>query len=108
RKCGRGGVREYTDIPAGVVTVGDVASIYIYDNTLRARLVTGAELKRWLEYAAQKFRQVTPGRGEEPLFTDFRGYNFDQIDGVQYKIDITKPLGQRIVDLTYEGKPVRP
>lgn len=107
-KSGRAGESDFTDIPAGPVTVGDVASIYIYDNTLRALLVTGAELKMWLEYAAQKFRQVTPGRGEEPLFTDFRGYNFDQIDGVQYKIDITKPLGRRIVDLTYEGKPVRP
>src|SRR5690606_22310280 len=39
---------------------------------------------------------------------DFRGYNFDQIDGVEYQIDITKPLGERIVNLTYQGEPVRP
>jgi len=107
-KSGRGGETDFTEIPAGPITVGDVASIYIYDNTLKALLITGAELKAWLEHAAQKFHQVTPGRGEEPLLTDFRGYNFDQIDGVQYRIDITRPLGDRIVGLTYQGEPVRP
>ncbi len=107
-KSGRGGELDWTEIEAGGITVGDVASIYIYDNTLKALLVNGAELKAWLEYAAQKFHQVTPGRGEEPLYTDFRGYNFDQIDGVEYKIDVTRPLGDRIVSLTFQGQPVQP
>ena len=107
-KSGRGGELDFTEIPAGGITIGDVASIYIYDNTVKILKITGAELKAWLEHAAQKFQQVTPGRGEEPMYTDFRGYNFDQIDGVEYQIDITKPLGQRIVNLTYQGEPVRP
>src|SRR5690606_7496585 len=107
-KSGRGGELDWTEIPAGGITVGDVASIYIYDNTLKALLVNGEELKAWLEHAAQKFHTMTPGRGEEPLYTDFRGYNFDQIDGVEYKIDVTRPLGQRIVDLTFQGEPVQP
>lgn len=107
-KSGRGGELDWTEIPAGGITVGDVASIYIYDNTLKALLVNGEELKAWLEHAAQKFHTMTPGRGEEPLYTDFRGYNFDQIDGIEYKIDVTRPLGQRIVDLTFQGEPVQP
>src|SRR5690606_37614680 len=108
-KSGRGGELDFTEIAAGGITIGDVASIYIYDNTVKILKITGAELKAWLEHAAQKFHQVvTPGRGEEPLYTDFRGYNFDQIDGVEYQIDITKPLGERIVNLTYQGEPVRP
>lgn len=107
-KSGRGGELDWTEIAAGGITVGDVASIYIYDNTVKALKVTGAELKAWLEHAAQKFHQMTPGRGDEPLYTDFRGYNFDQIDGIEYKIDVTRALGQRIVDLTYQGEPVRP
>ena len=107
-KSGRGGELDWTEIPAGDITVGDVASIYIYDNTLKALLINGAELKAWLEHAAQKFHQMTPGRGEEPLYTDFRGYNFDQIDGVEYQIDVTRPLGDRIVGLTFQGEPVRP
>src|SRR5690606_19935093 len=105
---GRGGETDFTEISAGPITVGDVASIYIYDNTLKALLVTGVQTCALPIYAAQKFHQVTPGRGEEPLLTDFRGYNFDQIDGVQYRIDITRPLGDRIVGLTYQGEPVRP
>src|SRR5690606_10182516 len=74
----------------------------------KALKVTGAEIKAWLERAAQKFQQVTPGRGEEPLFTTMPGYNFDQIDGIEYQIDITKPVGERIVNLTFNGKPIEP
>jgi len=107
-KTGYGGETDFTEIPVGGITIGDVASIYIYDNTLKALKVTGAEIKAWLERAAQKFQQVTPGRGEEPLFTTMPGYNFDQIDGIEYQIDITKPVGERIVNLTFNGKPIEP
>ena len=107
-KSGRGGELDWTEIPAGGITIGDVASIYIYDNTLKALLINGAELKAWLEHSAQKFHHMRPGRGDEPLYTDFRGYNFDQIDGVEYRIDVTRPLGDRIVGLAFRGEPVQP
>ena len=108
-KSGRGGPTDYTDIAPGPITIADVASIYVYDNTLKAVEVTGAELKAWLEHAARNFQQVTPGAGETPLLDpQFRGYNFDQIDGVEYEIDITRPVGERIVRLTYQGRPVEP
>ena len=108
-KSGRGGETDYTSIRPGPVTIADVASIYLYDNTLKAIEITGAELKAWLEHAARNFRQVTPGAGEEPLLDPrWPGYNFDQIDGVEYEIDITRPVGQRIVRLTYQGRPVEP
>ncbi len=108
-KSGRGGLTDYTDIAPGPVTIADVASIYVYDNTLKAIEVTGAELRAWLEHAARNFRQVTPGAGETPLLEPrFPGYNFDQIDGVEYEIDVTRPVGERIVRLTYQGRPVEP
>lgn len=49
---------------------------------------------------------------------NFRTYNFDVIDGVDYQIDVTQPAkydanckvvnpdSQRIVGLTYQGKPI--
>ncbi|MBE3590166.1 MAG: bifunctional 2',3'-cyclic-nucleotide 2'-phosphodiesterase/3'-nucleotidase [Firmicutes bacterium] len=111
-RAGRGGPSDYTNIPAGDVSIADVASLYIYDNTLKAVEITGKDLKAWLEHSAENFLQVKPGAGDQPILNPtFPGYNFDQIDGeapgsLQYEIDITKPVGQRVVNLTYNGQPV--
>ena len=40
-------------IPAGDVTVRDVAGLYIYDNTLLGIELTGAQVKAYLEYSAR-------------------------------------------------------
>ncbi len=83
-------------LPAGEVRIADVAGLYIYDNTLRAIRITGAQLRAFLEKSAEYF-----GNPEIP------GYNFDAVTGVDYVIDISKPVGQRITSLTYRGRPVR-
>lgn len=49
------------DIPAGSVTIRDVAGLYIYDNTLYGKKLTGAQLKDYLEYAAKYYHQVASG-----------------------------------------------
>ncbi|MED3562484.1 bifunctional 2',3'-cyclic-nucleotide 2'-phosphodiesterase/3'-nucleotidase [Bacillus xiapuensis] len=116
---GRGGSSYYTDIPAGTLGIKNVADLYLYPNTLQAKLVTGAQLKEWLEMSAGQFNQINPAGGEQPLINpDFPSFNFDVIDGVQYQIDVTKPAkydangnvvnagSSRIVNLTYQGKPV--
>ena len=46
-------------IPAGDVTVRDVAGLYIYDNTLLGIVLTGAQVKDYLEYSARYFKQVS-------------------------------------------------
>ena len=33
-------------------------------------------------------------------------YNYDQLSGVDYDIDVSKPVGSRIVGLSYAGRPV--
>ncbi|MCL5040567.1 MAG: bifunctional 2',3'-cyclic-nucleotide 2'-phosphodiesterase/3'-nucleotidase, partial [Firmicutes bacterium] len=109
-KAGRNGPTDFTDIQPGDVSVAGIASLYIYDNTLMAVKITGAQLKAWLEHAAENFNEVTkPDSGTQAVINSkFPAYNFDQIDGVNYVIDITKPVGERIVELTYEGQPVSP
>ncbi|WP_035424565.1 bifunctional 2',3'-cyclic-nucleotide 2'-phosphodiesterase/3'-nucleotidase, partial [Bacillus sp. UNC438CL73TsuS30] len=116
---GRGGPTYYTDIPAGKLAIKNVADLYLYPNTLQAKMVTGAQLKEWLEMSAGQFNQINPAGGEQELINpDFPSFNFDVIDGVHYQIDVTKPAkydvngnmvnagSNRIVDLTYQGKPV--
>ena len=80
----------YTDVPVGPVAIKNVADLYLYPNTIQAVAITGAEVKDWLERSAGIFNQVTAGGADQPLINlDFPSYNFDVIDGVTYKIDVT-------------------
>ncbi|MCB1399659.1 MAG: 5'-nucleotidase C-terminal domain-containing protein, partial [Rhodobacteraceae bacterium] len=89
---GRGGPDYYTDVPAGPVAIKNVADLYLYPNTLQAVRITGAELREWLERSAGIFNQITPGGADQPLINpEFPAYNFDTIDGVSYRIDLTQP-----------------
>lgn len=93
-------------IPQGTITISDVAGAYIYDNTLRAIRITGAQLKAYLEKSAEYYSgyPATDGSIVNPRVP---GYNFDIVSGVDYTIDIARPVGQRITDLLYNRQPVR-
>ncbi|MCJ8140780.1 bifunctional 2',3'-cyclic-nucleotide 2'-phosphodiesterase/3'-nucleotidase [Falsirhodobacter halotolerans] len=118
---GRGGPDYYTDVPAGPVAIKNVADLYLYPNTLCAVRITGAQLADWLERSAGAFNRIEAGGTDQPLLNpDFRSYNFDVIDGVTYRIDVTQPSrfdadgaladegAHRIVDLAWNGQPVAP
>ena len=103
-------------IPEGPVTIRDVAGLYIYDNTLLGIVLTGAQLKDYLEKSASYFKQVS---GTGPFaaadVTNAGGtpdYNYDILGGLDadltYDIDIARPVGSRIVGLSYAGSPVAP
>ncbi|MCE8520292.1 bifunctional 2',3'-cyclic-nucleotide 2'-phosphodiesterase/3'-nucleotidase [Ruegeria pomeroyi] len=116
---GRGGPQYYTDVPVGDVAIRNVADLYLYPNTVRAVRVNGVQLRGWLERSAGIFNQITPGAADQVLLNpDFPSYNFDVIDGVTYQIDLSQPSrftakgdmvnpeAQRIVNLSFNGKPV--
>ncbi|WP_238384063.1 bifunctional 2',3'-cyclic-nucleotide 2'-phosphodiesterase/3'-nucleotidase [Roseomonas vastitatis] len=90
---GRGGPDYYTDVKPGPVAIKDVADIYLYPNTLRVVKVTGAQLREWLERSAGLFNRIDLASGtDQPLIDPrFPSYNFDVIDGVTYRIDVTQP-----------------
>ena len=111
-KAGFPSVTDYTDVPAGDLALNNAADLYLFPNSLYAVKVDGAGLKAWLETAAQRFNTIDPNVNtpQELVNARFPSFNFDTITSkdVAYEIDVTKKPGERIVKLTYLGKPVTP
>lgn len=116
------GPHDYTYLPPGEVTLGEINGLYIYPNTLQVVEITGSELRDWLEMSARAYRQIemqaaTP---EWLLRDDVASYNFDMIDGVSYEIQPHHPprfnhqgalvdaANHRVYNLRYEGRLVAP
>jgi 2',3'-cyclic-nucleotide 2'-phosphodiesterase (5'-nucleotidase family) len=91
-------------IDSGAVTVGEIARLYPYENTLSAVRITGAQLRAYLEFSARYYG--TYGSAEPAVRDDIPGYNFDIIAGADYTIDLSRPVGSRISSLSVRGKPV--
>jgi 2',3'-cyclic-nucleotide 2'-phosphodiesterase (5'-nucleotidase family) len=94
-------------IAKGPVTVRDIAGLYVYENTLVVLEVTGQQVKDALEHSAKYFRPYEPGKTPAELVDEkVPAYNFDIAEGVTYVLNITKPIGQRIENLEFQGKPL--
>jgi 2',3'-cyclic-nucleotide 2'-phosphodiesterase / 3'-nucleotidase len=93
-KCGgRNGADYYSQVPAGPIALRHVADLYVYPNGLRVVRATGAMIREWLERAASVFETLNPQEtAPQPLLAPaFAAYDFDQIDGVAYRLDLTQP-----------------
>ena len=93
-------------IDSGKITVAEIAKLYPYENTLRAVRISGAQLKAFLEHSANYWKTWTPGSNASLINPTVPGYNFDMVVGAAYELDLTQPVGQRIVTLTVNGVPV--
>lgn len=90
----------------GDLTMSGICRMYKYSNTLYSVKMTGAQFKKYLEWSASFYQQYKPG-DLIIAFDDVPVYMYDTAGGVNYDIDISKPVGERIVNLTYpDGKPV--
>lgn len=119
---GRQGWNYYTDIPAGPLAIKHTADLYIYPNTLKAMLLTGSEVREWLEMSAGQFNRIDPkGAPQQDLINNaFPSFNFDTIDGVTYELDLTQPAkyatngkvtdasASRVRNLKFQGAAVDP
>ncbi|MEV0226575.1 5'-nucleotidase C-terminal domain-containing protein [Streptomyces sp. NPDC050704] len=96
-----------SEIPAGDVTIRDLSGLYVFDNTLVAKLMTGAQLRAYLEYSAEYFVQTAAGAAVDPAKLTNAGnrpdYNYDYVSGLTYDIDIAQAAGSRIKNLSYNG-----
>jgi 2',3'-cyclic-nucleotide 2'-phosphodiesterase/3'-nucleotidase len=91
RTGGRSGPENYTQVPAGPISLRNIADLYSFPNTLIALLMSGAEVCDWLERSAAQFRTIRPGSiDSEVINHDMPGFDFDLIDGLRYEIDLSR------------------
>jgi 2',3'-cyclic-nucleotide 2'-phosphodiesterase/3'-nucleotidase len=112
-------------IDKGMVYVKDMFDLYRYENLLYTMELTGQEIKDYLEHSygnwfnqmksesdhLLKFKLDEKGnivyseRSHSPELTE-RYYNFDSAAGIDYTVDVTKPVGERIIINRFsKGKP---
>ncbi len=102
-------------INSGTIYVRDMFKLYAYENLLYTMELTGKEIKNYLEYTAELwFNRMKSGEehllqfkkdsNDKIIYSERTGspalansyYNFDAAYGIDYTIDITKPVGEKI------------
>lgn len=113
----------FRNIPAGPITLRTLFTLYKYDNQVHKIWMNGYELKKFLEYGCDRqfgvigsnhnhllaFKydsngKITYGRFGPDLVVP--QYNYTSAAGINYEIDVRKPLGDRITILSMaDGSP---
>lgn len=75
----------------GMLTYGEIYAVQPFNNTLSTFTLTGAELKETIE-------QGLDDKGPNQLLSPSAGF--------AYRFDMRRPVGDRVVSLTLDGKPI--
>ncbi|MGZ9899975.1 bifunctional 2',3'-cyclic-nucleotide 2'-phosphodiesterase/3'-nucleotidase [Shewanella gaetbuli] len=130
-KSGRNGPADYTNIQEGELTNASIADIYVFDNNTPAVLkMTGADMKRWIEWVnSNAYNSLPLAEGETFLVETFPGYNFDAFFGgfnaegegrLRYTINVEEESkftningsnyveteNEQLVELTFDGEAI--
>jgi 2',3'-cyclic-nucleotide 2'-phosphodiesterase / 3'-nucleotidase len=116
---GLSGALNYVDIAPGPLAMRHAAELSVFPNSFCILVLTGAELRAWLEQSAGIFATLVPGATGQPLLNpEFPCYNFDVVAGITYVVDPSRPsrtdaqgrvinrAAQRISKLCWQGNPV--
>ena len=99
---------KYTsDLPEGDIYYNNVFDVYKYDNTLCTVDVTGKELKNYMEWAVSGYNQWKSGDINISFDSDIPYYRMDQFAGVDYEVNLSKPVGERIENVYFKGSPLK-
>ncbi|MGN8896450.1 bifunctional metallophosphatase/5'-nucleotidase [Flavonifractor sp. HCP28S3_F3] len=98
--------KDTSDLKKGDLNYGNMFDIYKYPNVLYTVKVTGAEMKAYMEWAAECWNQWQPGDINISFNPDKAGYLHDHFIGLNYEVNLSKPAGQRIENVTFKGQPL--
>ncbi|MFA5523158.1 MAG: 5'-nucleotidase C-terminal domain-containing protein [Tissierellales bacterium] len=96
-----------SNLRKGDLNYANIFDIYKYPNTLIGVEVSGTELKAYMEWSAAYYNTYRPGDVTISFSPNVRAYNYDLFAGVEFNIDISKPAGERIVNLKLNGNEVK-
>lgn len=77
----------------------DMSLIYKFGNTLYKLEMTGAQLKKYMEWSASYYNTFQEGDLTISFNPEMPGYLYDMFSGVTYDINISKEPGSRIENL---------
>lgn len=113
----------FADIPAGNINMRQLFDLYKYENQIDKVWMTGEDVKRFLEYGyGRQFSQMRSDQDHLLNYrTDEKGevlmgnfgpeletpqYNFTSAAGINYIVDVTKPVGERVtIESMADGSP---
>jgi len=99
---------EITGWKTGPITIRDLISIYPMSSTLKVIQVSGSDIKAALERSAEYFT-CTDNKisiSESWLTPKLTSRDYDMWEGIEYIIAVDRPVGERVLSIRYQGKPV--
>ena len=90
------------------ITLRSLMNTFFFADPLIVKKINGKILKEYLEKTAEFWMAKDGKIIINPRFeTPVRLYqNYDMVDGIEYTIKVSDPLGERITELTRNGEPV--
>lgn len=91
------------------ITMRDLVSTYVYPNTLVVKKMSGKHIKAMIEQSANYFMLDDQGEitvNPEYVYPKMQHFNYDMFDGIEYSLNISFPVGQRLVTCLYQGNPL--
>lgn len=95
-----------TLLPAGAISRRALVQLYPFENMLYTLEISGAQLRAYIEHTFRYYEGVSDG---QPVVNpSWPGYNFDSIAGIEYEVNLSRPVGERLTRMLYDNVPVRP
>lgn len=98
-------------IKAGAITIADMFKLYKYENQLYVMMMTGEEIRKYLEMSYAQWTNTMTSPDDHllllaPTKNDAQRlglknffFNFDSAMGIDYTVDVRKPQGEKITIL---------
>ncbi|QJD84437.1 bifunctional metallophosphatase/5'-nucleotidase [Cohnella herbarum] len=91
------------------VSMREVTANYPFPNTLKVLRLSGRDIREALEWTSAYFHIANDGAIEvnpSYLHPKPQHYNYDMWEGIGYAINVSRPEGSRVEELTYRDRPI--
>ncbi|MCY9515969.1 bifunctional metallophosphatase/5'-nucleotidase [Paenibacillus apiarius] len=93
------------------VSMREITAFCPFSNTLKVLRLKGRDIRDALEWNARYFA-LYDGQAVAVhptfLYPKAQHYNYDMWEGIEYVMNVSRPAGERIVQLTRNGQPLEP